>query len=67
MAAGTEVLALLFGVVSAVVLLDNVIVYGLPSILNGPLISTFAVILPDTPLGSRHESEHVPPQPYEKL
>lgn len=42
-------------------------IYGLLSYLNGPAISTLAVNGPATFLGSRHESEQVPPQPYEKL
>jgi len=43
------------------------IVYGLLSILNGPATSTVAVNGPATFLGSRHESEQVPPHPYWKL
>ena len=43
------------------------IVKALLSILNGPATSTVAVNGPATFLGSRHESEHVPPQPYWKL
>jgi hypothetical protein len=42
-------------------------VYALLSILNGPATSTVAVNGPATFLGSRHESEHVPPHPYWKL
>jgi hypothetical protein len=45
------------------VFLARVISKGLLSILNGPAISTLAISLPNTFLGSRHESEHVPPQP----
>jgi len=48
-------------------LLAIVIVYGLLSILNGPATSTVAVSIPVTFLGSRHESEQVPPHPYSKL
>ena len=43
------------------------IVYGSVSILKGPPTSTVAVRGPDTFLGSRHESEQVPPHPYWKL
>ena len=43
------------------------IVKALPSILKGPAISTVAVYGPAMFLGSRHESEHVPPHPYWKL
>ena len=43
------------------------IVKALLSILNGPATSTVAVNGPATFLGSRHESEHEPPQPYWKL
>jgi hypothetical protein len=35
--------------------------------LKGPAISTVAVNGPATFLGSRHESEQVPPHPYWKL
>ena len=48
-------------------LLLAVIVKALPSILNGPATSTVAVNGPDMFLGSRHESEQVPPHPYWKL
>ena len=48
-------------------LLFAAIVKALPSILNGPATSTVAVNGPATFLGSRHESEHVPPHPYWKL
>ena len=43
------------------------IVSGLVSNLNGPGTSTLTVKGPLTFLGSRHESEHVPPQPYSRL
>ncbi len=43
------------------------IVSGLLSNLNGPATSTVTVNGPATFFGSRHESEQVPPQPYEKL
>ncbi len=43
------------------------IVSGLLSNLNGPATSTVTVNGPVTFFGSRHESEHVLPQPYEKL
>ena len=43
------------------------IMKALLSILNGPATSTVAVNDPGTFLGSRHESEHEPPQPYWKL
>ena len=43
------------------------ILIGVDSTLNGPPISTVAVNGPFTFLGSRHESEQVPPQPYSKL
>ncbi len=42
-------------------------VYGSVLTLNGPAISAVAVNGPVTFLGSRHESEQVPPQPYSKL
>lgn len=45
-------------------LLFAAIVKALPSILNGPATSTVAVNGPAKFLGSRHESEHVPPHPY---
>jgi hypothetical protein len=48
-------------------LLLAAIVKALPSILNGAATSTVAVNGPATFLGSRHESEQVPPQPYWKL
>ena len=53
-------------VVSAGLLLAA-IVQALPSILNGPATCTVAVNGPATFLGSRHESEQVPPHPYWKL
>ena len=40
---------------------------GFVSILNGPSTLTIALKGPPTLLGSRHESEHVPPQPYSRL
>ncbi len=40
---------------------------GFPSTLNGPATSTVAVSVPSKFLGSRHESEQVPPHPYLKL
>ena len=43
------------------------IVYDLVSILYGPATATVALNGPATFLGSRHESEQVPPQPYWKL
>ena len=43
------------------------ILYGLASTLNGPANSSVAVKGPLEFLGSRHESEHVPPHPYSKL
>ena len=43
------------------------IVYGSLVILNGLPMSTVAINGPCTFLGSRHESEQVPPQPYSKL
>ena len=46
---------------------SDAIVKALLSILNGPATSTVAVNGPATFLGSRHESEHVPPHPYWKL
>lgn len=54
-------------VAAMIALLAIVIVYGLLSILNGPATSTVAVNGPATFLGSRHESEQVPPHPYWKL
>jgi hypothetical protein len=48
-------------------LLLAAIVKALPSILNGPATSAVAVNGPETFLGSRHESEQVPPHPYWKL
>ena len=44
-----------------------VIVNGVLSTRNGPSIRTVAVNGPATFFGSRHESEQVPPHPYEKL
>ena len=43
------------------------IVCGVVSTLNGPPMSTVATNGPFTFLGSRHESRHVPPQPYSKV
>jgi hypothetical protein len=53
-------------VVCAVMLLAA-IVNALLSNLKGPANSTVAVNGPATFLGSRHESEQVPPHPYWKL
>jgi len=48
-------------------LLFAAIAKALLSNLKGPATSTVAVNGPATFLGSRHESEHVPPHPYWKL
>ena len=64
--AGFSVAATTGDIVSTGLLLAA-IVYVLLSILNGPATSTVAVKGPATFLGSRHESEHVPPHPYWKL
>ena len=55
------------GVTVSTGLLLAAIVKALSSILNGPATSTVAVNGPTTFLGSRHESEQVPPHPYWKL
>ena len=64
--AGSSAEATTGDVVSEVPLLA-VIVKALVSILKGPATSAVAVNGPSTFLGSRHESEHVPPHPYWKL
>jgi hypothetical protein len=48
-------------------IVEAVMVQGLLCILKGPAMSTVATNGPFTFLGSRHESEQVPPQPYSKL
>jgi hypothetical protein len=57
----------LVGDAAASILPSVEIVSDLLSNLNGPAISTVAVNGPTTFFGSRHESEQVLPQPYEKL
>ena len=43
------------------------IMSGMLSILKGPAMLTVAANSPVSVLGSRHESEQVPPQPYSKV